>query len=91
MLCGCRCRSKRKGHQPRRDMSDNALRMDAIRVSKVRLDLNASEGLLLIQFEQVDDVFLDKAGKRYEGTLHLTAHHLIFTGTDIDEVWVSKG
>ncbi|GHJ88319.1 hypothetical protein NliqN6_4721 [Naganishia liquefaciens] len=50
-------------------MTETALRMDAIRVSKV------------------DNVTLDRLGKRYEGTLHLTAHHLIFTGADIDEVW----
>ena len=37
---------------------------------------------------QVESVVLDKAGKRSEGVLHLTPHHLIFTLSNGQEEWV---
>jgi hypothetical protein len=66
--------------------------MDAIRVAKV-----GSSGY--IAKTKVDNVLLDRSTaastssrpneERLKGTLHLTAHHLIFTG-DGDELWVGS-
>lgn len=91
MLCGRRRRRRRirKHRLPRTGIADMTLRMDAIRVSKVSSAKGRISHVSLTSVFQVDNVILDDAGKRYEGTLHLTAHHLIFTGDDVEEVWVS--
>ena len=71
--------------------------MDVIRVAKVLSPFQAiphpySRAHSTDQWvfhEQVESVILDKAGRRTEGILHLTPHHLIFTLPDNTEEWVS--
>lgn len=65
--------------------------MDAIRVAKVRSPIFDVIRDRLICKCQVEGVLCSKAGLTQPGTLHLTAHHLIFAydETGKEEMWVS--
>lgn len=67
--------------------------MDAIRVAKASrqmmgMKFMATYSDFFLLLYQVEGVLLDKYGKRSEGVLHVTPHHLIFT-TSAGEEWVS--
>lgn len=63
--------------------------MDAIKVAKVRIVATARRESL-IYLLQIEGVLCRKAGKTLRGTLHLTAHHLIFDHDNKveEELWV---
>lgn len=65
--------------------------MDSIRVTKVSLSLGARPGENSRSLPQVEGVLCTKAGHSAQGTVHLTAHHLIFNYDDNvkEEMWVS--
>lgn len=64
--------------------------MDAIRISKVSLSIAAMR-VSLYDAPKVEDVGWMKGGITSKGTVHLTAHHLIFRFDDAqqEEIWVS--
>lgn len=53
-------------------------RMEKIRISKV-WRVTGSLLMTIADIYQVENVVCWRQGKRFEGTLHLTAHHLIFS------------
>ena len=67
--------------------------MDAIRVAKVRCEIaEGNSRSPLTRWQQVDNVRLELihgADKEdLNGTLHLTAHHLLFCADGHSEIWV---
>ncbi|KAF5389902.1 hypothetical protein D9757_003599 [Collybiopsis confluens] len=64
--------------------------MDAIRVSKACLALFEHSIISLESSVQVENVFCTKNGTTLSGTIHLTAHHLIFRYDEgkQSEMWV---
>jgi hypothetical protein len=64
--------------------------MDSIRVSKVRFVWNAPLICSILRV-QVERVLCGKSGGAHYGSLHLTAHHLIFRYEDAEkeEMWAS--
>lgn len=66
--------------------------MDAIRVAKVFVKVTITSAQDLSHQSQVEGVLCSKAGITLPGSLHLTAHHLIFRydEQDREEMWVSS-
>src|SRR5216683_1199337 len=70
--------------------TSGAIPMDSIRISKV-FNSQFCERNALTRVIEVSNVLCSKSGKTSPGTLHLTAHHLIFSYADVSqsELWAS--
>ena len=89
-------RKQRLTLRPRRRVrrvTTSACAMDAIRIPKVYFTVqsNSAGKKTLIRALKVSNVLCSKSGRTLPGTLHLTAHHLIFSYEDDSqpEMWAS--